>query len=199
MIILGCITKYKPEDIRPYVESIEQTEFNGKKIKSIVDGGNLVPDDVVSEVVKNHINTNNLKDNIIFDGYPRSVGQAKHLDKMLEEVGSKLDMVVYLEIPKEEVIKRLSSRLVCTNCGATYNKNELKGKDLTNCKRCGHKIIQRKDDTPSAISIRFENYKKSTLPLINYYKEKNILKEIPYAEHTTVKDLVKYLSKLGIF
>lgn len=186
-----------PGDI--FRNNIKKQTPLGLEIKKIVDGGNLVSDELVSKVVKDYVEKLPKHNNIIFDGFPRTIGQAEALFKIAQELNTTIDKAIYLDIPKDEVIKRLSSRLTCTHCGATYNSISLPPKVAGICDRCGSPVSQRKDDTPEAINIRFENYFKNTQPLINYYKEKNILETIPFSKHKTIDELINLLHDLNIF
>lgn len=149
-----------------------ETEL-GKKVKAILAEGGLVPDSVTIEMVKNRIAEADCKNGFILDGFPRTIAQADALAKMTD-----LDAVVNFVIEKEEVIKRLSGRRMCPSTGRLYhivfNPPKVEGKD----DETGEDLIQRDDDKPQAISHRLEVYVEQTQPLIDYYRGKNLLKDI---------------------
>lgn len=149
-----------------------ETEL-GKKVKAILAEGGLVPDSVTIEMVKNRIAEDDCKNGFILDGFPRTIAQADALAQMID-----LDAVVNFVIEKEDVIKRLSGRRMCPSTGRLYhvlfNPPKVEGKD----DETGEDLIQRDDDKPQAISHRLEVYVEQTQPLIDYYKGKNLLKDI---------------------
>ncbi|MEM4222025.1 MAG: nucleoside monophosphate kinase [archaeon] len=147
----------------------EQTEF-GLKIKGILDRGELVPDDVIIEYMGKVLSG---RDNVLLDGFPRTVKQAEALDKI-----AKPELVIYLNVPKEIIVKRLSARLVCEKCGASYNKITLKPKKEGICDSCGGKLYVRDDDKPEVIEKRFEKYEKETKDVLDFYKSKGIVLEV---------------------
>lgn len=149
-----------------------ETEL-GKKVKAILAEGGLVPDSVTIEMVKNRIAEDDCKNGFILDGFPRTIAQADALAQMID-----LDAVVNFVIEKEDVIKRLSGRRMCPSTGRLYhvlfNPPKVEGKD----DETGEDLIQRDDDKPQAISHRLEVYVEQTQPLIDYYRGKNLLKDI---------------------
>jgi adenylate kinase len=154
------------------------TEF-GKQAKSYMDKGELVPDNVIMSIVKERIQANDCQNGYIFDGFPRTVVQAEALDSMLTGLSTKLDAVVSIEVPEDEVVKRLSGRRTCKSCGALYhiiyNPPEKEGV----CDTCGGKLFQRDDDNETTIRQRLSVYTNQTAPLIDYYSQHGILKPVP--------------------
>ncbi len=146
----------------------------GKEAKGYMDMGDLVPDSLILDMIKETITLDKGK-GFIFDGFPRTIPQAEGLDEMLESVDEKLDQALNLEVSDEEVIKRLSGRYFCPNCQATYNYPSNLPKKEGICDNCGSKLQKRKDDTEEVVKNRLEVYKKQTEPLIDYYKDKSIL------------------------
>ncbi|PMQ00986.1 MAG: adenylate kinase [Dictyoglomus sp. NZ13-RE01] len=149
----------------------------GKKVKEYLDSGKLVPDELVWEVVKERITKEDCKDGFILDGYPRTIKQAELLDKYLEEENV-VPKIIYLKASDELVIKRLSSRRVCSVCGAIYNLISMPPKVDGKCDICGGALYQRSDDTPEVIKQRLETYYKESKPLLDYYKAKGLIYEI---------------------
>jgi adenylate kinase len=150
-----------------------QTEL-GMKVKEFLDSGKLVPDELVWEVVKDRLNAEDCKNGFILDGFPRTILQAELLDKYLKEKNADLK-VIYLDASDDLVIKRLSSRRVCKNCGAIYNLISMPPKKDGICDICGGELYQRSDDYPDVIKKRLETYYKETQPLIDYYKNRGVM------------------------
>ena len=155
----------------------EQTEL-GKLADKYISQGHLVPDDVTIDLVKSRLQEEDVKDGIILDGFPRTVVQAEALDKMLAEQGRKVDMVVNLTTPKEEIIERITNRRICSNpeCKTIYNLILNPPKVEGICDKCGSELIQRKDDNRETVEARFENYLEVTSPLVEYYTKKGNLR-----------------------
>jgi|UniRef100_A0A7C3WV38 adenylate kinase len=150
-----------------------QTEL-GMKVKEFLDSGKLVPDELVWEVVKDRLNAEDCKNGFILDGFPRTILQAELLDKYLKEKNADLK-VIYLDASDDLVIKRLSSRRVCKNCGAIYNLISMPPKKEGICDICGGELYQRSDDYPDVIKKRLETYYRETQPLIDYYKNRGVM------------------------
>lgn len=155
----------------------EGTEL-GKLAKSYVSKGQLVPDEVTINLVKDRFKKDDVKDGAILDGFPRTVKQAQELDKMLEEQGRKLDMVINLTTPKEEIIERIVNRRICSNpnCKTIYNIILNPPKKEGICNKCGSKLTQRKDDNVETVEARLADYIKTTSPLVDYYEKKGKLR-----------------------
>ncbi len=147
-----------------------------EKLNSFVSTGQLVPDDLINEIFFNALNEKGLNNNFIIDGYPRTINQFYLVEQKLKTIIEIRTIHIYIRCDEEKIIKRITSRRVCTSCGAIYNI-EL-DKDIDSCKLCGGKIYQRSDDTFSVISKRIEEYKIKTLPIINKLKELNSLYEV---------------------
>lgn len=152
----------------------ENTEL-GKKLKSFVDNGKLVPDEVVVEVVVDRLKKDDCKNGYILDGFPRTIPQAKALDDILASENSKIDFCIDVEVPYDNIINRMSGRRTCTGCGSTYNTVFSPTKEENICDKCGDTTIQREDDKEEIVKNRLEVYDKETKPLIDYYKEKGNL------------------------
>lgn len=155
----------------------EQTEL-GKIADSYISKGNLVPDDITIDVVKNRLEEKDVENGIILDGFPRTVKQAEALDEILEAKGKKVDMVLNLTTPEEEIVERIVNRRVCSNqeCKAVYNLVMNPPKQDGICDKCGSELIQRKDDNEETIKIRIHNYINQTSPLVEYYQNKRVLR-----------------------
>lgn len=177
----------------------EQTEL-GKLADSYISKGQLVPDDVTIKLVQSRIQEDDVKPGMILDGFPRTVAQAESLDKMLSEQGKKVDLVVNLTTPKEEIIERIVNRRVCSNqeCKAVYNLVMNPPKKEGICDKCGSPLVQRKDDTEETVNERFESYLKNTAPLVEYYENKGILRkeEVSKSINRLGKDVAEDIVKI---
>ncbi len=150
------------------VEIGEQTEL-GKKAKNILEAGQLVPDGIMIEIIKRVLSSNSCKNGFILDGFPRTRAQARALEKLFEQLSLNLDAVIYLDVNEDEIIKRLSNRYSCLNCGKIYGiANNVENDRI--CSECSGVLIQRDDDKPSTILSRLQVYKKSTEPVRSYYE-----------------------------
>jgi adenylate kinase len=152
-------------------ENIAKGTRLGKEVEKFVNAGLLVPDEITMQVVKERLNEPDCKKGFIFDGFPRTLKQAEELEKIVH-----LDVVLYLNVPEWILVKRLSSRVTCKNCGKIYNLLNVKPKKDGVCDDCGGELIVREDETPESIKMRLKEYERGTKPLIDYYKNKGILK-----------------------
>ena len=141
----------------------------GIQAKKYMDAGELVPDQLVIDLVKERLAADDAQQGFILDGFPRTVPQATALDSMLEELGVKLDAVVLLEASEETVVRRLSGRRVCRKCGAIYNLYFRPSSRGDVCEKCGGELYQRDDDREEVVRSRLEVYNSQTAPLIDYY------------------------------
>jgi len=150
----------------------------GLEAKKYMDAGQLVPDSVVVGLVKERIQKDDCKKGYMLDGFPRNVSQAETLDKMLSELGQKIDHVVCIEVPEEELIKRLTGRRTCRKCGAGYHVMFDPPKKEGVCDKCGGELYQRDDDNVQTVTSRLKVYKEQTEPLIAYYEKQGKLRRI---------------------
>ena len=151
----------------------------GVEADKYISKGNLVPDDITVPMVEDRLTWDDAKNGVILDGFPRKIEQAEKLDKILAKKGEKIDLVINLVTPKEEIIDRMLTRRVCTNqdCKATYNIKLHPPVKEGICDKCGSPLKQRADDSdPEAIKRRLEIYEEKTSPLVEYYKEKGVLR-----------------------
>ncbi len=148
-------------------KEIETNSELGKELASYINKGQLVPDKIVFKVIRNVVKGNS---NFIFDGFPRNIEQAIELDKQ-----TNIDLVIFVDAPKELLIKRLSARRHCSNCKKGYSALTY---DSNTCSECGASLCQREDDVPEAINKRLEIFYQNIEPILNFYKQKNILKTL---------------------
>ncbi|MFX0141642.1 MAG: adenylate kinase [Candidatus Hodarchaeota archaeon] len=150
----------------------EKTEI-GEKVKDYINNGKLAPDDIIIDIIKDLLKKSDYKKGYIFDGFPRTLTQARELDKM-----DTINAVLYINVPFDELVKRLSGRRNCPKCGKLYNLVFVPPKIKDICDSCGTALIQREDDKEEVVIKRIKTYHEQTEPLINYYKNKKLLKEI---------------------
>lgn len=150
----------------------------GKEAKSYMDKGELVPDSVVIGLIKERLQEGDTENGFILDGFPRNVSQGKELDSLLGDLGKPLDVALVLDVPLDDLMKRLTGRRTCKACGQMYNVYFSPPKVEGKCDVCGGELYQRADDNEETIKKRLEVYQSSTEPLIGYYKDKGILKVV---------------------
>jgi len=150
----------------------------GKKAKTYMDQGMLVPDDLTVDLVTDRIHKDDCKSGYVLDGFPRTIPQAEALDKALSAMNEKLDHAIEVNVPDENIVKRMSGRRACLNCGATYHVVHAPTKVENICDMCGGELILRDDDKPETVLKRLGIYHNQTKPLIDYYKEEGILTTI---------------------
>ena len=150
----------------------------GKKAKEYMDQGLLVPDELTCDLVMDRISQEDCKDGFVLDGFPRTIPQAEALDAALEKKGDKMDYAIDIEVEDENIIRRMSRRRACLNCGATYHVVTIPPKKEGICDVCGSELVLRDDDQPETVKKRLDVYHEQTQPLIDYYKKQNILKSV---------------------
>ena len=158
-------------------EEVEKKTTLGQKIKSIIDKGLLVSDQMINDLIEKILSNHNYANKLIFDGYPRTIDQAKNLDYLLKENNQKISCVLSLNVEKKFILKRILGRQTCSNCGAIFNKyfNPATSRNHS----CDAKFLEkRSDDNKEIIIRRYEAYLDKTLPILNYYREINLLHQI---------------------
>jgi adenylate kinase len=153
----------------------EGTEL-GKKAQEYMNAGELVPDELVVDLVKDRLMQEDCANGYLLDGFPRTIYQAEQLDKFLADRGQKLDAVINFEVGHDELITRLTGRRVCKKCGASYHIVNIPPQVEGVCDKCGGELEQRKDDTVETAENRISVYNESTAPLIGYYEKTGALK-----------------------
>lgn len=152
-------------------ENIKNGTELGKKAQEYMNKGQLVPDELVVEIATDRLTKDDCKNGFLLDGFPRTVFQAEELDKFLEAKGSAVDHVLDIEVDREELMKRLTGRRVCSKCGASFHVVSIPPKKEGICDVCGAELIQRKDDNEETAANRIEVYNKETRPLVDYYEK----------------------------
>lgn len=150
----------------------------GKKAKSYMDAGNLVPDELVCDLVVDRLSQDDCKNGYILDGFPRTIPQAEALTEALKKNGDAIDFALEIYLEDEAIIKRMAGRRVCKSCGATYHVTNIPPKKEGICDECEGELILREDDAPETVKKRLEVYHEQTAPLIDYYKNQGILRVI---------------------
>lgn len=158
-------------------EAVKNQTALGVKAKSYMDAGQLVPDEVVIGMVEEVVAKLG-KQSFILDGFPRTVPQAHALETLLAKSGHSIDKAVFMEVPRQDLMRRLTGRRVCSSCGAVYHIDAKPSKKEGVCDVCGGAVVQRKDDHESVIGTRLEAYDKSTSPLKQYYADKGAYAEV---------------------
>jgi len=175
-------------------ESVREGLPLGLKAKSYMDKGELVPDEVVTGIVAGRLSNPDTKNGYILDGFPRTLNQAKELDKALEGAGSRLDLVLYFETSERVAVERLTGRRVCRSCGFNYHVKNIPPKVAGVCDKCGGELFQRPDDNEETVRNRLKVYGTQTSPLVDYYSGRSILRKV--SGDLGVNELNKVLSKL---
>ena len=150
----------------------------GRLVKSYYDKGELVPDDVTIRMILDRLSEQDCAKGVLLDGFPRTIQQAEALDKALEGEGKRVDTVVSIGVSTPELLRRLSGRWLCPQCGASYHTVSAPSQQAGTCDRCGAALYQRPDDTEATAKNRLEVYNNQTTPLIDYYSRKGILQEM---------------------
>ena len=150
----------------------------GLKAQEYMNKGALVPDEVIHDIIVERLSQDDVNDGFLFDGYPRTLNQAKDLDVILKEINKKIDRVINLNIEDEELIKRITGRRLCPTCGEIFNIYYKAPAKEGVCDKCGAELIQRKDDNLESLSVRLEEYHKNTQPVIEYYEAADIVSHI---------------------
>jgi len=156
-------------------EAVAKGTELGQRAKSYMERGELVPDEIILGIIEEAIND---EGGFILDGFPRNINQAKALDEMLSRKGLNITHVIFLDVPDEEIIKRITYRRVCLKCGAVYNLIFNPPKEDETCNNCGSKLVQREDDREEVVRKRLEVYRDSTEALIRIYEERGVLRKI---------------------
>ena len=172
-------------------EAVKKETPLGKKAKEFMEKGELVPDELIIAMIEEVMPEGG---GVIFDGFPRTIAQAKALDEMLSRKGMKVDRAVFFDVDDEVVVERLSGRRVCPSCGAVYHIKYNPPKRDELCDSCGEKLIQRKDDREDVVRNRLSVYREQTAPLIEYYESKDILTRLDASRD--IEEVYKELKRL---
>ncbi len=155
----------------------EGTEL-GKEAKSYMDKGALVPDELTVKILLDRVAKDDCKNGYVLDGFPRTIPQAEVLEEALNKLGDKVDYAIDVDVPDENIVRRMGGRRACVTCGATYHIEHVPPKQEGICDKCGSELILRDDDKPETVSKRLKVYHEQTQPLIDFYTKKGILKTV---------------------
>ncbi|HKL13360.1 MAG TPA: adenylate kinase [Halanaerobiales bacterium] len=154
-----------------------ETEL-GKKAEEYLDSGGLVPDEITNNIVRERLKEDDCKEGFVLDGFPRTINQAEALEVMLENMGRSLDLALYINVTREELIKRLTHRRTCSNCGAVYHLDYDPPEKEGICDKCGGELIQRSDDKEEVVKERLKINSRNLKKLIEFYKNENKFAEV---------------------
>ena len=157
-------------------EAIKENTPLGQMAASYINRGDLVPDEVTIGIVKERLAKKDCENGFLLDGFPRTIAQAEALKKIGEEIARPIDVVINIDCDKNELVRRISGRRVCKNCGAPYHIDTMKPKVEGVCDICGGPLYQRKDDNKEALEVRLGHYMNQTKPLLDYYKKLGLLR-----------------------
>lgn len=151
----------------------------GREAKRYMDQGTLVPDEVIIGAMAERLGKADASTGFILDGFPRTIAQAEALERLLKDLGQRLDGVVFFEVSEPELMRRLTGRRVCRQCGATFHLSAAPPKQAGVCDRCGGSLYQREDDSEQTVRNRLEVYARQTAPLLDYYRQRALLTTVP--------------------
>ena len=158
--------------------NIKEGTALGMEAKKYMDQGLLVPDELTVKILLKRVAKEDCKNGYVLDGFPRTIPQAEVLDKALAELGESVDFAINVEVPDENIIKRMGGRRACLSCGATYHLEHIPPKAEGRCDHCGKELVLRDDDKPETVKNRLQVYHEQTSPLIDFYRAKGVLKEV---------------------
>jgi adenylate kinase len=169
----------------------------GKQAEAFMKAGDLVPDELIMGIMEKRLQEPDCQKGFLLDGFPRTIPQAEALKTLLAKIGITLDMAVDIDVPRDVILDRLTTRRTCSNtdCQAIYNVKSNPPKTEGVCDKCGSPVVQREDETEAAISHRLETYNEKTAPLIGFYEKEGLLMTVNATDSTAVIDAIK--AKLG--
>ncbi|MEJ2404610.1 MAG: adenylate kinase [Candidatus Thiodiazotropha sp.] len=163
----------------------------GKQAEAFMKAGDLVPDELIMGIMEQRLQEPDCANGFLLDGFPRTIPQAEALDVLLEKIGVKFDFAVEIDVPRDVILDRLTTRRTCVDCGAIYNVKSMPTKVEGVCDKCGGKVVQRDDETEEAISNRLDVYQEKTAPLVDFYKNKAMLLTVSATSSEAVVDAIQ--------
>ncbi|MES9886311.1 MAG: nucleoside monophosphate kinase, partial [Candidatus Sedimenticola sp. 6PFRAG1] len=164
--------------------------------EAFMKAGDLVPDELIMGIMKERLQEDDCKSGYLLDGFPRTIPQAEQLKTLLADIGDQLDAAVNLDVPRDVILDRLTTRRTCVGCGAIYNVKSMPPKVEGVCDKCGAEVVQRDDETEEAISNRLDVYNEKTAPLADFYRNEGMLMDVNATSSDTVVAAIK--EKVGI-
>jgi adenylate kinase len=168
----------------------------GKQAEAYMKAGDLVPDSLIMGIMGERLLEDDCKNGFLLDGFPRTIPQAEQLKELLVKLGITLDAAVELDVPRDVILDRLTTRRTCVSCGAIYNVKSMPPKVEGVCDKCGGEVVQRDDETEEAISNRLDVYNEKTAPLVDFYKNEGMLLSVTATSSDAVVDAIK--AKVGL-
>ncbi|MCM1089062.1 MAG: adenylate kinase [Muribaculaceae bacterium] len=159
-------------------ENVKNGTELGMEVKKYMDQGALVPDELTVKILLDRVAKEDCKNGYVLDGFPRTIPQAEVLDKAIGELDDKIDYAINVEVPDENIVRRMTGRRACLSCGATFHIEHVPPQKEGICDKCGKELVQRDDDKEETVVNRLAVYHKQTQPLIDYYAGQNILKTV---------------------
>jgi adenylate kinase len=163
----------------------------GKQAEAFMKAGDLVPDDLIMGIMEERLQESDCANGFLLDGFPRTIPQAEALKELLKKIDVSLDFAVEIDVPREVILDRLTTRRTCADCGAIYNVKSMPPKVEGVCDKCGGKIVQRDDETEEAISNRLDVYNEKTAPLVDFYKNESMLLTVSATESDAVVEAIQ--------
>ena len=163
----------------------------GKQVEAAMAAGNLVTDELIMDIMEQRLQEEDCQQGYLLDGFPRTIPQAEALRTLLAKLGEKLDCVLELDIPRDVIIDRLTTRRTCNNCGEIYNVKSKPPRVEGVCDVCGNEIVQRDDETEEAIENRLQVYNEQTAPLVDFYRNEGLLVSVPSSELEPVMQAIR--------
>ena len=174
--------------------AVKDSSELGKQAKAFMDAGDLVPDELIMGIMKERLKEDDCQAGFLLDGFPRTIPQAEQLKDLLADLNIKLEAAVNLNVPREVILDRLTTRRTCVGCGAIYNVKSMPPKVEGKCDKCGADVVQRDDETEEAISNRLDVYNEKTAPLADFYRNEGLLLDVTAtSSDTVVADIKKHV------
>lgn len=169
----------------------------GAQAKSYMDAGELVPDAIMVDLIRNRLQEPDASAGYILDGFPRTLAQAEALDDMLSDIGQPLDHVLHIHVDPELLVERLTGRLICADCGASYHVKFAPPIQEGVCDKCGGGLYQREDDTEETVRSRLQVYEEQTAPLVGYYRDQGVYREVDGESEpdTVLQDILRIIDE----
>ena len=193
-----CVPHISTGDI--FRANIKNGTELGVEAKKYIDQGLLVPDELTVYFLLDRVAKDDCENGYVLDGFPRTIPQAEVLDKALTELGDKIDYAINVDVPDENIVKRMGGRRACLACGATYHVEHIPPKAEGICDKCGGTLYTRDDDKPETVINRLEVFRKNTFPLVDFYEKKGLIVRIPaeLSKEGAVSDMRKLSQELGL-
>ncbi len=163
----------------------------GKQAEAFMKAGDLVPDDLIMGIMEQRLQEPDCANGFLLDGFPRTIPQAEALKELLKRIDVSLDFAVEIDVPRDVILDRLTTRRTCVDCGAIYNVKSMPPKVEGVCDKCGGKVVQRDDETEAAISNRLDVYNEKTAPLVDFYKKEGMLLTVSATESDAVVEAIQ--------